>query len=112
LPNRGLPLTCAQLLASAWIQSHPDDFLPFLLDFPNLKIYCQHNIEPANCEIDHPAMAALAEAVVKPAGLGLEVLYLDRSPGEEINNTFRIEPQGHDGFPLANAPTMRLLYRP
>lgn len=82
------------------------------MEYSDLKTYCQHNVEASNCEIDHVAMTALAEVLVKPPGFGLEVLYLDRSPGTEINNTLRIEPTGHDGFPEANAPTMRLLYRP
>jgi ubiquitin thioesterase protein OTUB1 len=83
-----------------------------MLDYPSLKQYCEVNIEAANCEIDHIAMVALAETVVKPACFGLEVLYLDRSPGIEINNTFRVEPSSLDGFALPNAPVMRLLYRP
>ena len=105
-------LTSVELLASAWIQSNPNDYQPFVLEYPDLKTYCQHNIEASNCEIDHVAMAALADAIVKPAGFGLEVLYLDRSPGAEITNTYRVDPTGPDGYPLANAPTMRLLYRP
>jgi ubiquitin thioesterase protein OTUB1 len=103
-------LTLCQLLASAWIQSHPGDFEPFL-NMP-LKTYVSHHIEAANCEIDNVAVVALAEAIVKPAGFGLQIMYLDRSPGEEINNTYRAEPTGHDGLPLQNPPTMRLLYRP
>jgi ubiquitin thioesterase protein OTUB1 len=104
-------LTSPELLASAWIQSNPNDYQPFLLDYPDLKTYCQHNIEASNCEIDHVAMNALTEAIVKPAGFGLEVLYLDRSAGAEIN-THRVDPTSPEGYPLANAPTMRLLYRP
>jgi ubiquitin thioesterase protein OTUB1 len=104
-------ITYFKLLASAWIQSNPNDYQPFLLDYPDLKTYCQHNIEASNCEIDHVAMNALTEAIVKPAGFGLEVLYLDRSAGAEIN-THRVDPTSPEGYPLANAPTMRLLYRP
>jgi ubiquitin thioesterase protein OTUB1 len=105
-------LTTFQLLASAWIQSHQDDFAPFLLDYPDVKSYCRDNIEAANCEIDNVGMAALGEIIVKPAGFGLEVMYLDRSPGDEINQTYRLEPTSPEGFPLHGAPTLRLLYRP
>lgn len=80
--------------------------------YPDLKSYCEANIERTASEIDHVAMAALGEVIVKPAGLRLEVLYLDRSPGEEINHSYRAEATGLDGFPLPNAPTMRLIYRP
>ncbi|KAF2785623.1 cysteine proteinase [Melanomma pulvis-pyrius CBS 109.77] len=103
-------ITYFKLLASAWVQSHPADFEPFV-NMP-LKTYCSHHIEAANCEIDNVAVVALAESIVKPAGIGLEIMYLDRSPGEEINNTYHAEPTGHDGLALQNPPTMRLLYRP
>jgi ubiquitin thioesterase protein OTUB1 len=49
--------------------------------------------------------------LVKPAGVMVEILYLDRSPGTEAN-TFRWEPVDHDGMPLPNPPAIRLLYRP
>ncbi|KAF2467200.1 cysteine proteinase [Lindgomyces ingoldianus] len=104
-------ITYLKLLASAWMQSNPNDFAPFLEFNQDLKSYCSMNIEAAQCEIDHLGIAALAEAVIKPAGFALEVLYLDRSPGEEIN-TYRYEPTGHDGLPLKNPQTLRLLYRP
>lgn len=103
-------ITYFKLLTSAWIQTHANDFQPFLLD-QDIREYCATQIEPSICEIDHVGMAALAEVLVKPAGLALEVLYLDRSPGEEIN-TYRIDPLGHDGIPIPNPPTLRLLYRP
>jgi ubiquitin thioesterase protein OTUB1 len=103
-------ITFLQLLTSAWIQTHANDFQPFLLD-QDIREYCATQIEPSICEIDHVGMAALAEVLVKPAGLALEVLYLDRSPGEEIN-TYRIDPLGHDGIPIPDPPTLRLLYRP
>lgn len=77
----------------------------------DVKSYCSTNIEAANCEIDDIAVVALANAVVKPAGLALEVLYLDRSAGEEIN-THRHAPTGLDGYPRVDVPTMHLLYRP
>ncbi|KAF2273646.1 cysteine proteinase [Westerdykella ornata] len=105
-------VTHFKLLASAWIQAHPDDYLPFVLDYPDLKSYCEENFERAVCEIDHVGVAALSEAVVKPAGFALEVLYLDRSPGDEINHTYRAEPLAQEGFPITNPPTLRLLYRP
>ncbi|KAH7127123.1 peptidase C65 Otubain-domain-containing protein [Dendryphion nanum] len=105
-------ITYFKLLTSAWIQANPADFQPFLLDYGNIQKYCQDNIEIASAEIDHVAMAALAEALVKPAGFGLEVLYLDRSPGSEINNNYRVDPINYEGFPAPDAPIMRLLYRP
>ncbi|ORY19742.1 peptidase C65 Otubain-domain-containing protein [Clohesyomyces aquaticus] len=100
-------ITYFKLLASAWIQAYPDEFVPYMEYNQDIKTYCSLNIEAAQCEIDHIGIAALAEAIIKPAGFALEVLYLDRSPGEEIN-TYRYDPSGHDG----NPQTLRLLYRP
>lgn len=73
----------------------------------DVKAYCSGNIEAAQCEADNIGVAALADALVKPAGFGLEVWYLDRSPGEEINRSYYAEPSD----PI-HAPMLRLLYRP
>jgi hypothetical protein len=104
-------ITYVKLLASAWVQTHPDDFRHFV-PMGDVKAYCANNIEPTQCEADNIGIAALAEALVKPAGFGLEVWYLDRSPGEEINRSFYAEPTDHHHMPLANPPMLRLLYRP
>jgi ubiquitin thioesterase protein OTUB1 len=81
-----------QLLASAWVQTHAEDYRHFV-PFSDVKAYCANNIEPAQCEADNIGVAALADALVKPAGFGLEVWYLDRSPGEEINRAITQNPQ-------------------
>lgn len=78
----------------------------------DVKAYCANNIEPSQCEADNIGVAALADALVKPAGFGLEVWYLDRSPGEEINRSYYAEPLDHQNVPVQNAPWLRLLYRP
>jgi ubiquitin thioesterase protein OTUB1 len=98
-----------QSLTSAWLQTHPDQFQPYV-DRP-LRDYCGARIEPTLCEIEHVGMSALVDMLVKPAGIMVEILYLDRSPGTEAN-TFRWEPVDHSGLALANPPTIRLLYRP
>lgn len=100
-----------QLLASAWVQTHGDDFRHFV-PMGDVKAYCANNIEPTNCEADNIGIAALADALIKPAGFGLEVWYLDRSPGDEINRSYFAEPTDHQGMPLQNAHMLRLLYRP
>ncbi|KAH8726777.1 peptidase C65 Otubain-domain-containing protein [Phaeosphaeriaceae sp. PMI808] len=104
-------ITYVKLLASAWVQTHADDFSHFV-PMGDVKSYCSNNIEPALCETDNIGVAALADALVKPAGFGLEVWYLDRSPGEEINRSYYAEPTDHHQIPIANAPMLRLLYRP
>ncbi|KAF1941251.1 cysteine proteinase [Clathrospora elynae] len=104
-------ITYVKLLASAWVQTHSDDFMHFV-PMGDVKAYCANNIEPTQCEADNIGIAALAEALVKPAGFGLEVWYLDRSPGEEINRSFHSEPTDHHHVPIPNAPMLRLLYKP
>ncbi|KAH7073402.1 peptidase C65 Otubain-domain-containing protein [Paraphoma chrysanthemicola] len=104
-------ITFVKLLASAWVQTHADDFRHFV-PMGDVKAYCSNNIEPTQCEADNIGIAALAEAFVKPAGFGLEVWYLDRSPGEEINRSFYAEPMDHHQMTIQNAPMLRLLYRP
>ena len=76
----------------------------------DLKTYCSHNTEPSQCATAYVAVAALAAALIKPAGFGLEIMYLDRSPGEEVNVTQFSEPTTEQNGALL--PTIRLLYRP
>ncbi|XP_014551591.1 hypothetical protein COCVIDRAFT_112498 [Bipolaris victoriae FI3] len=104
-------ITYVKLLASAWVQTHADDFVHFI-DNGDVRGYCANNIEPTQCEADNVGIAALAEALVKPAGFGIEVWYLDRSPGEEINRSFYSEPTDAHHRPISGAPMLRLLYRP
>lgn len=93
------------------MQSRADEFKPFV-PMGDVKTYCALNIEAAVCEIDNVAIAALSDAVIKPAGIGFEIMYLDRSQGEEVNTTAFAQPTDHNGMPLPNAPWIRLLYRP
>ncbi|EAT92473.2 hypothetical protein SNOG_00978 [Parastagonospora nodorum SN15] len=104
-------ITYVKLLASAWVQTHADEFRHFV-PMGDVKAYCANNIEPTKCEADNIGIAALAEALIKPAGFGLEVWYLDRSPGEEINRSFYADPTDHQGMSIPNAHMLRLLYRP
>ncbi|KAF2440642.1 cysteine proteinase [Karstenula rhodostoma CBS 690.94] len=99
-------ITYVKLLASAWIQSRAEEYQNYLQT--DVKSYCSQNIEAAVCEIDDVAVAALSEALVKPAGIGLEILYLDRSIGDEVNAHAISQPMNFNGL----LPMIRLLYRP
>lgn len=81
---------------------------PFL---PNVSIdeYRATSIDPYQVEIEHLGMQACIDAILKPAGIAVDVLYLDRSEGEEVN-TINWEPEapGEGGI----NPRLRLLYRP
>lgn len=104
-------ITYFKLLTSAWMQTHAADYAAFLGFGQTVKEYCSQNIETVNCEIDHVGISALSEALLKPAGFALHVLYLDRTPGEEING-HHFGATESDGLTMQNPPTLRLLYRP
>lgn len=61
---------------------------------------------PMKSEIDHIGLSALKDVLLSPAFLALEVSYLDRSYGDEVN-LHRFDPI--NGY---TAATVRLLYRP
>jgi len=74
-------------------------------------MYCAQNIEPPMIELDHLGLQCLATSVINEAGIAIEVLYLDRSEGEEVN-THRFPVLDGEGKVVDGAPTIRLLYRP
>jgi ubiquitin thioesterase protein OTUB1 len=96
-------------LTSAWMQTYPDDFQPFV-DQP-IGEYCGAHVEPTAPEIEHVGMHALAKMLLNPARIALEILYLDRTPGS-VANTYSWEPTDDNGMLLADPPAIRLLYRP
>lgn len=85
-------------------------FQPFLLG-RDVKEYCNMAVEPTSSEIDEVSIRALFDLLLKPAGIGLEVSHLDRTPGQEVN-THSYIPSGANGHPLLDFPVVRLLYRP
>lgn len=68
--------------------------------------YCEAQIMPVKAEIEHLGLSALKDVLLSPASLALEVMYLDRSIGDEVN-LHRFDPIS--GY---TAATVRLLYRP
>lgn len=93
----------SQMMTSAFMQVNSTQYEPFLET--SVGEYCLQRIDPANQEIDHIGMQALTDAVIAPAYIGLEVLYLDRSTGDEATP--------HQFVPDSQQwPTIRLIYRP
>lgn len=93
------------------MKSNAEAYQPFSPDV-SIEQYCATQIEPYQVEIEHLGMNALIDALIKPAGFAVDILYLDRSVGQEAN-TIRFELQTPDGHPIfLDAPTIRLLYRP
>lgn len=78
---------------------------------PNLTIdqYRTAHIDPYQVEIEHLGMHACIDAVLKPAGIAVDVMYLDRSEGDAVN-TLSWEPESPNDIGII--PRLRLLYRP
>lgn len=70
-----------------------------------LEQYCTQTIDTVKTEIDEVGLQGLVDGVIKGSGFAVEILYLDRSEGNEVTPHL-LSP---DGPSLA---TIRLLYRP
>jgi hypothetical protein len=91
------------------MQTHPDLYQPYLET--SVADYCKEHVDPANCEIENVSLTAVFDVLVKPAGVGIEILYLDRSPGATVT-PYTLNPVNEAGQPLTNFPIFSLLYRP
>ena len=92
------------MLTSAWMKTRPTDYEAYLET--SVIEYCAIVIEPFSVELDHVGVKALIDCLVIPADFRVEISYLDRSAGSEVN-VHHFE-NGEHTF----APTLRLLYRP
>ena len=90
-------------MTSAFMALRPDTYEPFL-EMP-LAEYRAMRIDPTNQEIDQIGLQALVDGVISPAGIALEVSYLDRSEGDEVTPHRFVEDS-------LGWPAVRLLYRP
>lgn len=89
------------------MKTRQQEYAPWLLG-QSVEDYCNGQVMPIGSEIDHVGLSALKDVFLSPAGITLEVLYLDRSEGSEVN-MHRFSPVNHGGFDVG---TVRLLYRP
>lgn len=100
-----------QLVTSAWMKKHADSYAPYMTEHLSVDQYCSTRIEPHAVEIENLGLQACIDAIIKPAGIAVQVLYLDRSPGEQVNEHWPAELSGASAL-YPGAPTIRLLYRP
>ncbi|PIA98140.1 Ubiquitin thioesterase otubain-like [Cercospora beticola] len=100
-------ITYMRSLTAAWMKSKETEYAPWLLG-QTVESYCQNQVLPVKAEIDNVALSALKDVLLSPAGILLEVLYLDRSEGSEVT-MHRFDPVASGGFILGS---VRLLYRP
>lgn len=93
-----------RLLSASWLKGNRDQYEAWCET--GIEGYCASMIEPPDREIEELGIVLLVEVLLKPVGFILEIAYLDRSAGTEVN-THR--------FPETNnsiGPFMHLLYRP
>lgn len=97
------------MLTSAWMKLNPALFSDFL-ENTDVASYCSQTLEPFAVEMEHIGLQGLAFAVINAAGVAIEILYLDRSEGAEVN-AIRMDVSDK-GNVVEGTPTIRLLYRP
>ena len=98
-----------RLLAASWLKGHPD-LEPFTQEL-GLSGYCSEWLERPNKEIDNLGIVLLSNVLLKDAGFVLEIAYLDRSPGSQVN-LYRFPAEANDQDQAVLGPMMHLLYRP
>lgn len=86
------------------MSANADMYSAFLLD-GTIDQYRATYIDPFSVEIEHLGMNACFDAILKPAGIAVDISYLDRTEGDKVN-TFTWPTGSPD------APTLRMLYRP
>lgn len=76
-----------------------------------IEEYCSSSVEPFWVELDHAGVQALIDCLVNPAGLRVEISYLDRSSGAEVN-VHAFDSEALISTSERPRSTMSLLYRP
>jgi ubiquitin thioesterase protein OTUB1 len=100
-----------RLLASAYLKGNRETYGAFITTDTGVEGYCQTVLERHSVEIDHLGLTLLVNVLLKPAGFVLEVAYLDRSPGSEVN-TYRFPEEANERHSSELGPMIHLLYRP
>ncbi|ORY67759.1 peptidase C65 Otubain-domain-containing protein [Pseudomassariella vexata] len=101
-----------RLLAASCLKEHYDDeYAPFCDVSPNASSYCDSWILPVDREIDHLGLILLFRVLLEPANIVLEIAYLDRSEGDQVN-VHRMPEEANRKDPAALGSMIHLLYRP
>ncbi|KAM7205259.1 Peptidase C65 Otubain domain containing protein [Rhypophila sp. PSN 637] len=100
-----------RLLASSWLRGHSEDYSNFLEEGLGVDGYCETKIQQVNREIEHVGIDLLVNVLLKPVGFVLEIAYLDRSPGSQVNH-FRFPNEANHQHPSTLGPMIHLLFRP
>ncbi|KAK6580524.1 hypothetical protein PZA11_006760 [Diplocarpon coronariae] len=101
-----------RLLASSWMKANPILYQGFIPDSSGVEGYVKNTLMPVNQEIDHLGVTLLIDVLLKPIGFSVEIVYLDRSPGAQVNSHI-FQPEDANGIPTnPSGPMIHLLYRP
>ncbi|KFA60531.1 hypothetical protein S40285_07578 [Stachybotrys chlorohalonatus IBT 40285] len=100
-----------RLLAATYLKANAETYDPFIPDALGVAAYCSQSIEPPNREIENLGIVALAEILLKPVNLVLEIAYLDRSAGSQVN-CYRFPEEANGQNVGSLGPIIYLLYRP
>ncbi|EFQ32548.1 peptidase C65 Otubain [Colletotrichum graminicola M1.001] len=99
-----------RLLASSWLKGNPESYEPFIPAETGIAGYCAE-LERPNREIEHLGITLLAQVLLKPVNFVLEIAYLDRSPGSQVN-IYRFPDEANGQDPANLGSIIYLLYRP
>lgn len=100
-----------RLLAATYLKAHAATYEPFIPGGQSVAAYCSENIEVINREIEQLGIEALVHVLLKPVNFVLEIAYLDRSPGSQVNQ-YRFPEEANEKDVSALGPIIYLLYRP
>ncbi|KAI0440140.1 peptidase C65 Otubain-domain-containing protein [Xylaria telfairii] len=98
-----------RLLAAARLKDNRDEYEPYLDD--SIQNYIDKTVMPVNREIDHICVVALHHILLRPTNMVLDIAYLDRSEGTEVN-VHRLPEEANGQDPSTLGPIIYLLYRP
>ena len=91
-------ITWLRCLTSYHLQTHPDDYAPYMVDHPSVKAFCTAEVDGINREADAPQILALCTEMQLP----VHIEYLDNSDGPLRGYSI---PEGRDAV-------ITVLYRP
>lgn len=100
-----------RILAATYLKANAAIYDDFAADFGGIASYCSQAIDIVNREIEHLGIVGLANLLLKPIDFVLEIAYLDRSPGSQVNR-YRFPEEANQQDPAVLGPTLYLLYRP
>jgi ubiquitin thioesterase protein OTUB1 len=100
-----------RLLAATWLKMNESSYAAFIPDDMGVQGYCSQSIELPDREIEHIGVDALASVLLKPLQVVLEVAYLDRTPGSQVNRYY-VPGDANTQDPDTLGSIVYLLFRP